>query len=154
MRLHIRSPKDFWSGLIFVSVGIAAVVLGRDYERGSAGMMGPGYFPTALGALLALIGGVAVARSFVMRGEAIGRFALGKAFLILAAVVLFAVLIRGAGLAPTLVVLTLVAGCANPVPRHAQYAALAIGMAVFCVVVFVYALGLPVQAFGTWFSSR
>src|SRR3546814_87740 len=64
MPSFIRHPKDFWTGVIFLFVGLAAVILGRDYTMGTAGRMGTAYFPTVLGGLLALIGLVAVVRSF------------------------------------------------------------------------------------------
>ena len=38
---RIRDPKDFWAGLLFVAVGIAAIVLGSRYTLGTAARMGP-----------------------------------------------------------------------------------------------------------------
>lgn len=152
MQLHIRAPKDFWSGLIFVSIGAAALWIGKDYETGMAGAMGPGYFPQALSVLLASIGLILMARSALIDGEEVGRFALGKASLILLSIALFALLVRGAGLVPAIAVLTMVAGYASTRFTVSAYGALAAAMALFCVLVFTQALGLPMQAFGTWFG--
>src|SRR5690606_24798392 len=85
----IRDPKDFWSGVMFLVFGLSAVLIGQDYEMGSAGRMGPGYFPVVLGGMLSLIGLVSVVRSFFHQGEGLGRFALKEAFLVLFAVLLF-----------------------------------------------------------------
>ena len=74
MPSFIRDPKDFWSGVIFVIFGLAAVIIGRDYSMGTAGRMGPAYFPTILGGLLVLIGSIGVVRSMFKSGGAIGRF--------------------------------------------------------------------------------
>jgi len=62
--MQIKNGKDFWSGLMFMGFGIAFFVLSRDYTMGSALRMGPGYFPTVLGGLLAVLGLLVFARSF------------------------------------------------------------------------------------------
>ena len=58
--MSIRNPKDFWAGLLYVVLGLAAVYIAQDYEMGTATRMGPGYFPTLLGGFLALIGVVSL----------------------------------------------------------------------------------------------
>jgi hypothetical protein len=153
MQFLIRNPKDFWSGVIFACVGTASLFISSDYERGTAGTMGPGYFPTMLGWLLALIGVIAIVRSMMVRGEAIGRFAIGKAALILLSTLAFGLLIRGAGLAAAIVVLVMTAGYASERFSLKKYAALALGMAAFCGLVFVLALGLPFPMFGNWLGK-
>jgi hypothetical protein len=100
----IKHPKDFWTGVIFLVFGLSAVLIGRDYVMGTAGKMGPAYFPTVLGGLLSVVGAVGVFRSFKRVGEKIEKFHLKELFIVLAAVVLFGVLMRGAGLAPAAVV--------------------------------------------------
>ncbi len=54
----LRNPKDFWSGLLFIGIGAAAIVLGSTYTIGSAARMGPCYFPRALGILLIVLGSI------------------------------------------------------------------------------------------------
>jgi hypothetical protein len=146
----IRHPKDFWTGLIFLFFGLGAVFIGQDYPMGRAGRMGPAYFPTVLGSLLALIGLVAVVRSLMRPGEAVGRFYVKEIALILAAIVLFGFLIRGAGLAPAALVLVLLSAYASPRFRWGEALLLAAGLAIFAVVVFVKLLGLPMPVFGPW----
>jgi hypothetical protein len=146
----IRHPKDFWTGLIFLFFGLGAVLVGQDYPMGRAGRMGPAYFPTVLGSLLALIGLIAVVRSFVRPGEAVGRFYVKEVALILAAIVLFGFLIRGAGLVPAALVLILLSAYASPRFRWGEALLLAAGLALFAVVVFVKLLGLPMPVFGPW----
>ena len=53
---NIGRSKDFWSGVIFLALGCAAVSLGRDHPMGTAMRMGPAYFPTMLGLLLRSLG--------------------------------------------------------------------------------------------------
>ena len=53
MTMTIRAPKDFWSGVMFFAFAAIAHPGGAGtIQLGSAGKMGPGYFPMALGMLL------------------------------------------------------------------------------------------------------
>jgi hypothetical protein len=149
----IRHPKDFWTGLIFLAFGLAAVLIGREYSMGQAAKMGPAYFPTILGYLLIAIGGIGVVRSFIVHGEAVGRFAIRELVIILGAVLLFGLLIRGAGLAPAIMVLIVLSAFAAPQFRWVGTLILAVGLTVGSVLVFVKLLGLPIPIFGSWFGS-
>lgn len=150
MPSFIRHPKDFWTGIIFLFFGLGAVLVGLDYPMGTAGRMGPAFFPTVLGSLLALIGLIAVVRSFLRPGEAVGKFYLKEIVLILCAVLLFGFLIRDAGLVPAALVLVLLSAYASPRFRWGATLLLAVGLAAFAVVVFVKLLGLPMPVFGPW----
>jgi hypothetical protein len=149
----IRHQKDFWTGIIFLLVGLAAVIIGRDYTMGTAGRMGPAYFPTILGSLLALIGVAAVARSFFRIGEPVGKFAVKETILILSAVLLFGFLIRGGGLVPAVFVIVLLSGYASSKFKWRFVLPLAAGLATFAVVIFIKLLGLPIAIFGPWFGG-
>jgi hypothetical protein len=48
--------KDALAGIMFALFGAAAVVLARQYPRGTLARMGPGFFPTVLGAVLVALG--------------------------------------------------------------------------------------------------
>lgn len=150
MLSFVKHPKDFWTGVIFLVFGLSAVLIGRDYAMGTAGKMGPAYFPTVLGGLLTLIGGIAVVRSLRRLGEPIEKFHLKELFIVLSAVVLFGVLMRGAGLAPAAVVLIVISAYAAPQFKWHEALILAGGMALFAVLVFVKLLGLPMPIFGPW----
>ena len=94
MASFIRNPKEFWSGVIFIFFGLAAIFIGQDYSMGTAGRMGPAYFPTILGGILAVTGVIAVLRSLIKAGEAPENFAIKGAFLVLLGSVLFGVLVE------------------------------------------------------------
>lgn len=149
----VRDPKDFWSGVLFVAAGLAAVVLIRQHSMGTATRMGPAYFPAILGGLLALLGLAAVVRSLVVRGARVGSLALGKVAFVLGSNVLFGVLLRGLGLGPALVALVLVSAYASQRFSWGAATILAVGLAVFGVVVFVKALGLPMPVVGPWLGG-
>ncbi|MNJ95825.1 Tripartite tricarboxylate transporter TctB family protein [compost metagenome] len=153
MLSFIRHPKDFWTGVIFIVIGLAAVIIGRDYNMGTAGKMGPAYFPTILGGLLALIGVAAMVRAFFHDGEPVGKFAIKETILILTGVLLFGFLVRGAGLVVAVFAIIMFSAYASAKFKWIPAIALAIGAAVFAVVVFVEALGLPIAIFGPWFGG-
>ena len=93
-----HNPKDFLTGIVYIVVGGAAIVIGRDYGMGTAMKMGPAYFPMILGALLILIGAISVVRSFVKPGSPVGTVAWKGLLLVIAATLLFGLLVRGAGM--------------------------------------------------------
>jgi Tripartite tricarboxylate transporter TctB family len=154
MGFRIRSPKDFGAGLLYAGFGVAAMLMARGYGMGTASRMGPGYFPTALGALLLLIGIAALVRSFFTAGTPIGTVAWRPAALVTAGTVLFGVLLRPAGLVPALIVLILVSASASSRFRL-QWRAVALMAALiaFCALVFVKGLGMPVSLLGSWFGA-
>jgi len=51
---HIK--KDYYGGALMVFIGLLAVYAGLDYKTGTPARMGPGFFPVAVGALLAVTG--------------------------------------------------------------------------------------------------
>ena len=154
MTVLIRSPKDFWSGLLYAGFGATAVLLARDYGMGTSSRMGPAYFPTVLGSLLLLIGIASLVRSLLVRGEPIGAIAWKAIVLVTLATLLFGLLLRPAGLIVALVALILVSAAAS-VRFRLDWRALAmmVGLVAFCALVFVKGLGLPVPLLGAWFGG-
>jgi putative tricarboxylic transport membrane protein len=146
----IHNPKDFWSGVIFTAVGLAAVVLARDHAMGTAMRMGPAYLPTTLGILMALIGLALMLRALIRPGLPVGQFALGKLVLVLGSIALFGLLLRRPALVVALIVLVVLSAYASKRFRWPAALALAIGLTAFCVVAFVLLLGLPIPILGTW----
>jgi hypothetical protein len=149
----IWRSKDLWSGLIFLGLGCAAVALGRNHPMGTAMRMGPAYFPTMLGLLLALIGLAVILRALFKAGPSVGRISFGKPALVLGATVLFGFLLQSLGLAGSLILLVILSAYASERFRWPVALALAVGLAVGCSVIFVQLLGLPIPIFGTWFGG-
>ena len=58
--MKIKSQRDFWSGLMFLVIGIAFAWGATAYSFGNSARPGPGYFPFGLGVLLALLGAIVV----------------------------------------------------------------------------------------------
>jgi len=69
--MQIKSPKDFWAGLMFIGFGVFTVAWSlAHYQMGTAVRMGPGYFPVMLGGLLAVLGAAVFAESLLTRPSA------------------------------------------------------------------------------------
>ena len=153
----VRHPKNFWIGIIFLFFGLAAIYFIRDNEMGSAGRMGPAYFPTVLGGLLALVGVAGIVRAFIGRRleshDAIGTFHLKDIVIILSAVILFGVLMRGAGLVVAAFVLVLLSSFASKQFKLGSSLLLAVGLTLFAVLLFVKLLGLPMPIVGPWLGG-
>ena len=141
--MTVRAPKDFWSGVMFIAFAATAMLAARGYSFGTAGKMGPGYFPMALGAALGLIGLILVARSMVVAGEPVERIQIQPLSIIAIGVVLFGVLLEPLGLVVALIVVTLVAAFAGRESRPLEAAGLAVALAAFSAGIFVVALRLP-----------
>ena len=151
MTSRVQSPKDFWTGLIYLAVGAGVIVIGRNYSVGTASRMGPGYFPLALAGLLILFGLVAVVRSFLVQGEPIRAFAWKPLVLVLVGTALFGALIGTLGLIIALLALVLTSAAASEKFRFDWRAALGlVALIAFCSLVFVKGLGVPMPLFGPW----
>lgn len=148
---RLSSPKDFWAGLIYIGVALLALVVGADYRTGTAGRMGPGYFPKALAGILLVLGLVAVIRGFTLKGGAIGRVMWKPLVLCLLAVVLFGLLITTVGLLGTLPLLVLVSAAASQEFRLDLKATAGLAAITgLCALVFVKGLGVPMPLIGPW----
>ena len=66
-----RDFRDILGGLVMVGVGLFAVIHAQRYELGELQRMGPGYFPVALGALLAILGVFIMIPAFFRPGTSI-----------------------------------------------------------------------------------
>ena len=96
--MQIKSQKDFFSGLMFIAVGVAFAWGATTYNVGEGARMGPGYFPLMLGIVLAVIGAVVLFTSLVVEtegGDRIGQWAWRPLFFIIMANLLFGVLLGG-----------------------------------------------------------
>ena len=67
--MRIRNQRDFWAGVLFIVTGLIFMVLSRQYNVGTSAKMGPGFFPMALGGLMALLGLMVLIPSVLSRSE-------------------------------------------------------------------------------------
>lgn len=114
--MKIKSQRDFWSGLLFLGVGVAFAWGATEYSFGSSARPGPGYFPFGLGILLALLGALVLFKALTLEsegGDPIGNIAWRPLLVIVAAVAMFGVALPRLGLACTLPLLIAMASLAG-----------------------------------------
>ena len=141
--MQIKNGKDFWAGLMFIGLGAASAILGRDYAMGTVVHMGPGYFPAVLGGLLAVFGLYFVARA-LHSPVAIESGLPWRAVIVLPlALALFGLLMDRAGFVPALFVLVFGSAAAGKEFRLVEVVLLSTFLTVFAVALFVWGLGLP-----------
>ncbi|MFA5663474.1 tripartite tricarboxylate transporter TctB family protein [Castellaniella sp.] len=155
--MHIKSQKDFFSGLLFIvlAAGFGWGALG--YRLGTSAHMGPGYFPLLCSILLALIGLILCIRAIALRqpDEPIGRWRWWPVLHVVLANVLFGILLGGwpalgipaFGLLFATFVLIVVAARAGHEFRWREALILATALTAGSWLVFVWGLGMP---FLTW----
>ena len=155
-----RAVTDVLAGLIFVVFGLAFAITSLRYELGTPLRMGPGYFPLALGGLLVFLGLLIVGKGFIPGSSTEGEGRLGSVpwralFLIVLALLFFGLTVRGLGLVPATAVSALLTALASYRTGILVAVAIAAGLTVLCVLIFVLALQLRLPLFGPWlpFSS-
>ncbi len=141
--MRVRSPKDFWAGLMFIGFGLSFMIGAGNYDLGSAARMGPAYFPTMLGGGLAAIGGVVFSQSFAVSGGKVAAIPLRLLFFITVAVLLFGYLLKPLGLVLSLALLVVVSAFAGHEFRLREALLLSIALILLSVLVFVKGLGQP-----------
>lgn len=146
--------KDFATGVIFAGFALAYGYMALFTMRtGSAGQMGPGFFPITLCAALLVIAAILILRSFSGPGESpFGVFAWRPVILLTLAIVVFAATADGLGMLPGIFVAGLIACGASRTMTPLLAVLVSAGMAVFCVLVFTLGLGVPLPILGTWFG--
>lgn len=146
----IRSPKDFWAGILFVSLGIAAIVISSNYSLGTAARMGPGYFPRILGIMLILLGSIIALRGVRINGEAIPAWKWRPLLVVLGSVVLFGAIVQSVGILISTVILIVSASAASHEFRWKEALVIGVGLAVVSVGVFVVGLKLVLPIWPTF----
>ncbi len=150
MQLDIRTNKDFWAGAMLIATGALAVVIARNYAFGTALRMGPGYFPSVLGGLLILAGLYLVAVSLKRHEKMTTNWSLRALIVLPLSLVLFGILMEHAGFIPALMVLVFGSSLAGKEFKFVEVLLLSIGLTAFCVVLFIWGLGLPYPLLAGW----
>ena len=151
--MNIKSQKDFFAGLMFLGVGVAFAWGATNYSLGSGARMGPGYFPLMLGVLMAVLGAAITFKALVVEtvgGDKVGKWAWKPLFFIIAANVVFGVLLAGVpalkipafGLIVAIYAVTFIASMAEDGWKVKNTFILATALAIGSYIAFVMALKL------------
>jgi len=152
--MKIKSQKNFWSGLVFIAIGVAFAWGSTAYRLGESAAPGPGYFPLGLGLLLALLGGFVLFASLTIEshgGDPIEGLKWRPLLLLLLSVVVFGATLEKFGMVVSLPLLVVLCGLAGDEFRWRDALLTAAVMTVGSWIVFnlVLKLNLPLwPAFG------
>ena len=114
--MKIKSQKDFWSGLMFIGVGIGFAWGALGYSFGSSARPGPAYFPFGLGVLMSILGGSLLFSALTIEtedGDPIGPWAWKPLLVIVGAVAGFGIILPKLGMAASLPLLVFISAIAG-----------------------------------------
>lgn len=162
--MNIKSQKDFFSGLLFMGVGVAFAWGATNYSVGTGARMGPGYFPLMLGVMMAVLGIVITFNSLVVEtedGDKIGSWAFRPLFFIIAANLVFGLMLGGLpsvkipamGLIVGIYALTFIASLAGEEFKVKEVAILATILAIMSYLAFIVLLKLQFPVWPTFITG-
>jgi hypothetical protein len=142
--VHLKNPKDFWSGVMFACVGFAFAIMVKyfDYRMGTPVRMGPGYFPFALGNILGVVGVIIILKSLFTTGGAIDKFAWRPLFWILFSIFIFGLTAKILGLPIAVLILVGIATFGGHGFKTKEVVISGVVLAITCTLVFIVGLGL------------
>ena len=157
--MKIGHPKDFWSGVMFMVIGGAFALVAKGlklgdsvlipgYAMGTPARMGPAFFPFWLGLILLLLGIFIAVQGYRGKGgegSAFPRFHWVQIAYVLGAVIIFGLIMKHVGMLLAGIILVFISSYGNPEKVSVRATAfLAVGLVVFCALVFVWGLKLPI----------
>lgn len=143
-----RNYTDLIAGGILIALGAATAVYAQRYSMGTATRMGPGYFPTVLGWMLAVLGLLVLLPALRSRGD--GRWPevhWRPLAAILAGIGVFGFTVREIGIVPATFLLVGIAVFAQHRVRLWHTLALCAGISLLGVLVFIQGLGVILPVF-------
>jgi Tripartite tricarboxylate transporter TctB family len=153
--VKIKNQRDFWSGLMFIAVGIAFAVGATNYSMGSSARPGPGYFPLILSVIMALLGAIVLFKSLTIEtndGEPVGEFAWRPLFVIVGSIVFFGLALPRLGLLITVPVLIVLVSTASNEFRLKGVLANAAVLTISSWAIFIAGLKLTLPMY-PWFAQ-
>ncbi len=114
--MKIKSQRDFWSGIMFVAVGLGFAWGATNYSFGASARPGPGYFPFGLGILMALLGAAVLFKALTIEtegGDPVGAFAWKALGFIVGTVAVFGWALPHLGMVIALPILVVIAALAG-----------------------------------------
>ncbi len=148
----VRDRRDFVAGLVLVFFGSGALFMARSYRLGTTFRMGPGYFPVVLASLLIAIGIIVASKSVRTSEVRMPKIAWRPLFIVSAAVLIFGLIINGAGLALSTFAMVLASRCARPGYPWKETFVLGIVLAVLCALIFYFGLHIQMPLLPTWWG--
>jgi len=130
------NPRDYFGGAALIALALFAYEASRDLPGMRGFAFGPGTAPRGFAYVLGALGVAVSATGLLTKGPGIDRFL---------SVVLFAWLVRPLGLVIASFLSILAAAGATPEARLVETLVWGAVLTAFCVLLFPYALNLPMQ---------
>ena len=148
--MRIKSERDFWSGVMFIAIGIGFAVGAGNYSLGTSARPGPGYFPLMLSVIMAILGAIVLFKSMTIEtegGDPVGSFAWRPLLIVIASIVMFGLLLPRAGLFITVPLLIVMVSFATTEFSWIGTLVNAVVLTVFAWLVFVVGLKLTIPLY-------
>ncbi len=146
--------RDFWAGIALVAVGTVALVGGADLPFMTRQGVGAGLLPRLVGGLIVALGLLQALLAIRAPGARVGAWAWREIAIVLGAVVLFGLAIRGGNLGQITIpplglsvagpLAVFVSGLADRGSRLGELLVFSVVISVVCIFAFRFALGIPV----------
>ncbi len=144
MRIQIRSPQDFWAGMIFVALALFFLLNGLQLSLGTSIRMGPGYAPRLLSGLLLAIGAALVVRGIAIHSPDTDSLRFRPMIFVLGSMLIFAFALERLGLALTTLMVVAASSLAIKGARPLEVLVIGVIAAAAASGIFIYALKLTI----------
>jgi drug/metabolite transporter (DMT)-like permease len=154
--LKIKSQRDFWSGLMFIVVGVIFTWGSTSYSFGASARPGPGYFPFGLGLLMCILGGMVMFKALTFEvegGDPIGPWAWKPLLVINGAVFVFGWAIPHLGMFIALPLLVIGSAAAGSEFHWKDAIINSIVLTIGSWFIFIWGLKLTIPLY-PWFMAR
>jgi len=154
--MRIKSQRDFWSGLMFVVVGIIFAVGATNYSMGTSARPGAGYFPLLLSVIMAILGAIVLFKSLTIEtpgGDPIGHIAWKPLLIIVAAIAVFGITIELLGMIVSIPILIFIASLAGDEFRWREVIANAVVLTIGSWAIFILGLKLVIPLWPSFIGA-
>ena len=145
--MKIKSQRDFFSGLMFLVVGVVFAVGATNYSMGSSARPGAGYFPLILSVIMAILGAVVLFKSLTIEtegGDPVGSFAWRPLLVIVASIAVFGLALPRLGMFMTIPLLIVMVSFAGDDFSWKGVIATAVVLTLGSWVIFIWGLNLTI----------
>ena len=153
--MKIKSQRDFFSGLMFVVIGVGFAIGATNYSMGTSAKPGAGYFPLILSVLMAILGAIVLFKSLTIEtegGDPVGDIAWRPLLVIVGAIGVFGLALPRLGMIITIPILILITSLAGDEFHWKGVLASAAILTFGSWVIFIWGLKLTIPLWPTVFG--
>lgn len=141
--MKTRDYQDLIGGGLLIVVGLFAALYAQQYETGTLARMGPGFFPTSLGILLAILGGFIFVPALFRQGV-MPEVQWRNLILVMGGIIAFALTLRTLGLIVACIVTVIITSLADRETTWRLRLVLSVVIMLMTVGIFKIGLGMVI----------